>query len=90
MVEGVDLLYHEATYAAAERRTARERGHSTTADAATVALKAGAGRLLIGHFSTRYKDLESLVQESRAIFPATDIAREGETFTVTEQRHDKI
>ena len=90
MVEGVDLLYHEATYAADQRRTARERGHSTTVDAAAVALKAGAGRLLIGHFSTRYKDLEPLVQESRAIFPATDIAREGETFTVTEQRHDKI
>ncbi|MBQ5617604.1 MAG: ribonuclease Z, partial [Alistipes sp.] len=51
MVEGVDVLYHEATYAADMRKTAKERGHSTTEDAAKVAKMAGAGRLLIGHFS---------------------------------------
>ena len=89
MVEGVDLLYHEATYAADARRIAKERGHSTTADAATVAAKASAKRLIIGHFSSRYKDLQPLLEEARAIFPATDIAREGETFTIEPQRHDK-
>lgn len=89
MVEGVDLLYHEATYAADERRTARERGHSTTADAAKTALNASARRLLIGHFSSRYRDLQPLLDEARAIFPATDIAREGETFTVEPVRNDK-
>ena len=82
MVEGVDMLYHEATYAAAERKIAKERGHSTTADAAKVAQMAGAGRLLIGHFSSRYRNLEELLAESREIFPATDIARERETFTI--------
>ena len=82
MVEGVDMLYHEATYAAAERKLAKERGHSTTADAAKVAQMAGAGRLLIGHFSSRYRNLEELLAESRKIFPATDIARERETFTI--------
>ena len=82
MVEGVDMLYHEATYAAEERKLAKERGHATTADAAKVAQMAGAGRLLIGHFSARYKDLEALLAESREIFPATDIARERETFTI--------
>lgn len=89
MVEGVDLLYHEATYAAAEKRIARERGHATTAEAAKVAEKAAAKRLIIGHFSSRYKDLQPLVEEARAIFPATDIAREGETFTIEPLRHDK-
>lgn len=89
MVEGVDLLYHEATYAADARRIAKERGHSTTADAATVAAKASAKRLIIGHFSSRYKDLQPLLEEARAIFPATDIAREGETFTIEPERHDK-
>ncbi len=89
MVEGVDLLYHEATYAADSRRIAKERGHSTTADAATVAAKASAKRLIIGHFSSRYKDLQPLLEEARAIFPATDIAREGETFTIEPERHDK-
>ncbi len=89
MVEGVDLLYHEATYAAAEKRIAKERGHATTAEAATVALKAAAKRLIIGHFSSRYKDLQPLVEEARAVFPATDIAREGETFTIEPRRNDK-
>ena len=86
MVRGVDMLYHEATYEASERKTAKERGHSTTADAANVALKAEAGKLLIGHFSSRYRDLEPLLAEAQAIFPATDIARERETFLVEEQR----
>lgn len=82
MVEGVDMLYHEATYAADMRKTAKERGHATTADAAKVAQMAGVGRLLIGHFSSRYKDLEVLLAEAREIFPATDIARERETFLI--------
>ena len=86
MVEGVDMLYHEATYSAAERKMAKMRGHATTADAAKVAQMAGAGKLLIGHFSSRYKDLEPLLQESREIFPATEIARERETFTILENR----
>lgn len=82
MVAGVDMLYHEATYAADMRRIAKERGHATTADAAKVAKMADAGRLLIGHFSSRYKDLSLLLNEAREIFPSTDIAREGEIFVI--------
>lgn len=82
MVEGADMIYHEATYAAQEKKLAKERGHSTTVEAAKVAQMAGAGRLLIGHFSARYRDTELLLAESREIFPATDIAREGETFMI--------
>ena len=89
MVEGVDLLYHEATYADTEKKLAKERGHSTTADAAKVAQMAGAGRLLIGHFSSRYKNLEELQEQSRAIFPETYIAREGEKFIIEPKRNDK-
>lgn len=80
-VKGADLLYHEATYAAAERRQAKERGHSTSVDAAEIALVAGAKRLIIGHFSSRYKEPSVLLDEARAVFPATDIATEGETYT---------
>ena len=82
MVEGVDMLYHEATYAAEERKLAKERGHASTVDAAKVAEMAGAGRLLIGHFSSRYKDFSALLEECREIFPATDIAEEGKTFLI--------
>ena len=87
MVEGVDVLYHEATYAADMRKTDKERGHSTTEDAAKVAKMAGVGRLLIGHFSSRYKDLSLLLDEARAMFPATDIACEGETFLIEPKPH---
>ena len=86
LAAGADLMYHEATYAAAEQKAARERGHSTAADAAKAALKAGAKRLVIGHYSSRYKDENMLVEEARAIFPETYPATEGVTFTLEKQR----
>lgn len=81
-VKGVDLLYHEATYAESERKQAKERGHSTARQAAEIAVAAEAKRLLIGHFSSRYKQPAVLLDEARATFPATDIAVEGETYTI--------
>ena len=85
-VHGVDLLYHEATYAQSEEQWAKGRGHSTTIEAAKVAVKAEAKRLIIGHFSSRYKNREALVEECRTIFANTDLANEGETFYIEEQR----
>lgn len=85
-VAGVDLLYHETTYSAADEQWAGGRGHSTTTEAAKAATKAGAKRLIIGHFSSRYKDFEALRDECREIFPNTDIAAEGETFIIEEER----
>ena len=87
MCEGVDMLYHEATYDASMQKMAKLRGHSSTADAAKVAKMAGAGMLLIGHFSSRYKELEPLLQECREIFPETYIAEEKQTFTILEKRN---
>ena len=81
-VKGVSLLYHETTYTKTFARDARVRGHSTTADAADAAVTAGAERLLIGHFSSRYKSPEVLLAEAKEIFPNTEIAEEGETYTV--------
>ena len=81
-----DARKRRAAYAAAEQKAARERGHSTTADAAKAALKAGAKRLVIGHYSSRYKDENMLVEEARAIFPETYPATEGVTFTLEKQR----
>lgn len=78
-------MYHEATYAAAEQRSARERGHSTTVDAARAALKAGARRLVIGHYSSRYKDEGMLVDEARALFSETWPATEGFTFNIDKE-----
>ncbi|MBQ3173439.1 MAG: ribonuclease Z [Alistipes sp.] len=86
-VRGVDLLYHEATYSKSEEQWAKGRGHSTTIEAAKVATKAEAGRLIIGHFSSRYRDYDALVEECRTIFPNTYIAAEGEIFKIEEKRN---
>ena len=82
LVQGVDLMYHEATFAHADRRLARDTGHSTATEAARIALKAGAGELIIGHFSSRYKNLALLEEEARAVFPNTRLAAEGATFSI--------
>jgi ribonuclease Z len=76
LARGVDLLIHEATYTEDLAQEAREYGHSTAAQAALVALDAGARRLLITHYSTRYPDVSPLVEEARAVFPDTMPAQE--------------
>ena len=81
-IKGVDLLYHEATYHSDQALSAHSRGHSTALEAATIAKKAGAKALLIGHFSTRYKsqeDLQSLLLEAQTVFPRSIQATEGLT-----------
>ena len=82
LVGGVDLLYHEATYADDMRKDAKERGHSTTLQAAKAAVESGAKRLLIGHFSSRYKDESVLVEECRTLFPESYIAEEMKSFEI--------
>ena len=81
-VKGVTLLYHEATYTKEFAHDAKERGHSTAADAAQIAVTAGAERLLLGHFSSRYKSPEVLLDEAKEIFENSALAEEGETYTV--------
>ncbi len=79
-VAGVDTLYHEATYASDQASKARERGHSTAAEAAEIAKAAGVKRLILGHFSKRYYNENQHLAEARAIFPNTVLANEGLTF----------
>ena len=81
-VKGVNLLYHEAIYTKEFARDAKARGHSTATDAATVATAAEAERLIIGHFSSRYKSPDVLLAEAKEIFENTQLAEEGETYTV--------
>ena len=76
-LKGVDLLFHEATFADAERKRAKVTGHSTAAQAAQIAQAAQAKRLVIGHFSARYEDESALLKEAQAIFPDTITAAEG-------------
>lgn len=81
-VAGVDLLYHEATYADDAAEKARSRGHSTATEAATIARLANAGRLVIGHFSKAYDSEERHLREAQAVFPATVLANEGLTLDI--------
>ncbi|MCR4825240.1 MAG: ribonuclease Z [Bacteroidales bacterium] len=81
-VRGVDLLYHEATYPDEMADKAAERGHATSVQAAQCARDAGAGRLVIGHYSSRIKDFEALVQECRAIFPETTAAQDLDIYKI--------
>ncbi|MCD8293387.1 MAG: ribonuclease Z, partial [Prevotellaceae bacterium] len=75
-VRGVDLLFHEATFATAEEARAAQTFHTTAAQAARIAADAGVKRLLIGHFSARYVDESLLLEEAKAIFPQTGLAEE--------------
>jgi len=81
-VKNVDLLYHEATFANDNKELAKTTFHSTGTDAAIIALKAQVGKLLIGHFSARYKDHKPILEEAQAIFPETEAIEEGFVFQV--------
>jgi ribonuclease Z len=77
----VDLLYHEATYLKDLEKRAALRFHSTTTQAACIAKRANVGRLLIGHFSSKYDKLDLFEQEACEVFPNTSLALEGVTYT---------
>jgi ribonuclease Z len=81
-ISGADLIYHETTYLDNLQERADMRFHSTTKQAALIAKKAGVKKLLIGHFSSKYDTLEEFEAEAKEVFPATEIAREGVTFTI--------
>ncbi len=79
-VQGVDMLYHETTYLKDLNDRAASRFHSTTTQAACIAKKANVGRLLIGHFSSKYDKLDVFREEACEVFPNTDLALEGVTY----------
>jgi ribonuclease Z len=86
-LRNIDLLYFEATFSDKDKKLARNTGHSTSVQAATLAKLACVGKLLIGHFSTRYKSVESLLNEARAIFPSTFAVEDGDTYSLSRM-HD--
>jgi ribonuclease Z len=87
LARGADLLVHEATFGEARQAMAAERGHSTAAQAAEVARRAGVARLVITHFSARYQQssgetVDDLLAEARAVFPSTDAAHDLMTVAI--------
>jgi len=83
-ISNVTLLYHEATFLNNMLERAVETQHTTALQAGEVALKTNAKKLIIGHFSARYKTLNDLLDEAKSIFPETELATEGKTFVIGE------
>lgn len=77
-----NMMYHETTYLDNLQIKAIERFHSTSKQAATMALQAKTKKLLIGHFSSKYENLEPFKEEAITVFPNTEIAKEGVTFII--------
>jgi ribonuclease Z len=83
-IRNVNLLFHEATFTKDEQSKANETLHSTAEQAATIAKLANVDRLVIGHFSARYKELTPVLEEAKSIFPNTYLASEGEIFSIAD------
>ncbi|HAL83924.1 MAG TPA: ribonuclease Z [Mucilaginibacter sp.] len=81
-ISNATLLYHEATFLNNMLERANETHHTTALQAGQIALKTHAKRLLIGHFSARYKTLNELLDEARSVFPDTELAVEGKIFAI--------
>jgi ribonuclease Z len=82
VVAGAELLYHEATFMNDKAEAAAEKFHSTAAQAATIAKKAGVKKLIIGHYSTRYESLDEILAEAKEVFPDSQAAIDGKAFDV--------
>ena len=82
IIKGVNMMYHDCTYAADDADRAKKHFHSTSVDAARSAMEAGAQRLILGHFSARYSDESILLNEAASIFPNTVLAKENLTVSI--------
>jgi ribonuclease Z len=89
-LKNIDLLYFEATFIHEDRKLARLTSHSTSVQAATLAKKAAVGKLVMGHFSNRYKGVKQLLAEATEIFPMSFAAEDGDSYTIPEVREDRI
>lgn len=89
ILRNVDLLFHEATFLEKDKHIARLTGHSTALQAASFAVRAEIGELLIGHFSSRYKEPQLFLDEAQAVFKNTKIAGELERYSIPQKRIDE-
>ena len=87
-ISEVDLLYHEATFEAKDADLAKQTFHSTSVDAAEIAKAAGAKKLLLGHFSTRYKQTDTILEEARKLFDNSYAVEDGDLFSVERERKE--
>lgn len=82
IIANVDYLYHESTFLESEAHLSERTMHATAKQAATIALKANVKNLILGHFSTRYGNIELFKQEAQTIFPNVHLADDGKEFDI--------
>lgn len=82
IIKGVDILYHESTFESKDVKLAIKTKHSTSDQAAMIAKQAEVGKLLIGHFSTRYKNTDTLLKEAKSVFENTVAVEDGDFFEI--------
>ena len=82
LVENVDALYHESTFLEEHRHLTETTKHSTAIDAAKIAKKADVDLLILGHFSSRYEDIEDFRREASTVFDHIDLAESGKTIEI--------
>lgn len=82
IIKDVDLLYHEATFLADREDLAKKTKHSTSKQAAQIAKDANAKKLVIGHYSGRYKDISLFKEEAKEVFENSELAEPGKVFTI--------
>ena len=82
LIEGVDLLYHESTFLDAHENLAEKTTHSTAVQAAKIAKLAKVKRLVLGHFSSRYRDNSRFLNEAAPFFDSVELAADGKIFDI--------
>jgi ribonuclease Z len=83
LIKNVDLLYHESTFLEDKEHLCETTKHATAKQAAKIALQANAKKLILGHFSSRYSNLDLFVTEAQTIFENVTLAKAGKIFEVT-------
>ena len=80
VIKDVDILYHESTFLDSQKHLCEKTMHTTAKQAATIAKKAGAKKLILGHYSTRYSSIEPFKEEASTIFENVELADDAKTF----------
>lgn len=80
IIEGADALYHESTFLEKDVRLCEPTKHSSAIQAATIAKKANVGKLILGHYSTRYGDISLFQKEAKTVFESVELGDDGKVF----------